>query len=132
MRLLHDLNYLSLDVQYIDGKKIESAANGYTFVWKGAVEKNKVKLETKIEAVLHEIASQIKQDQSALGKDETPRPIDSGELRTRLAALNENVKDTDKPTRKNIKKLEEDYLIRLSNTITFIKNKSGHKSKIHF
>ena len=113
VRLLHDLNYLSLDVQYIDGTKIESAANRYTFVWKGAVEKNKAKLETKIEAVLHEIASQIKQDQSALSKDETPRPIDSGELRTRLAALNEHVKDIDKPTRKNIKKLEEDYLVRL-------------------
>jgi hypothetical protein len=113
VRLLHDLNYLSLDVQYIDGTKIESAANRYTFVWKGAVEKNKAKLETKIEAVLHEISSQIKQDQSALSKDETPRPIDSGELRTRLAALNENVKDIDKPTRKNIKKLEEDYLVRL-------------------
>ena len=113
VRLLHDLNYLSLDVQYIDGTKIESAANRYTFVWKGAVEKNKAKLETKIEAVLHEIASQIKQDQSALSKDETPRPIDSGELRTRLAALNENVKDINKPTRKNIKKLEEDYLVRL-------------------
>jgi len=94
------LNYLSLDVQYIDGTKIESAANRYTFVWKGAVEKNKAKLETKMEAVLHEIASQIKQEPLVLGKDETPRPIDSGELRTRLAALNENVKDIDKPTRK--------------------------------
>lgn len=113
VRLLHDLNYLSLDVQYIDGTKIESAANRYTFVWKGAVEKNKAKLETKIEAVLHEIASQIKQDQSALSKDETPRPIDSGELRTRLAALNENAKDINKTTRKNIKKLEGDYLVRL-------------------
>jgi len=39
VRLLHDLNYLSLDVQYIDGTKIESAANRYTFVWKGTVEK---------------------------------------------------------------------------------------------
>ena len=113
VRLLHDLNYLSLDVQYIDGTKIESAANRYTFVWKGAVEKNKAKLETKIDAVLHEIASQIKQDQSALSKDETPRPIDSGELRTRLAALNENAKDINKTTRKNIKKLEGDYLVRL-------------------
>jgi hypothetical protein len=70
--------------------------------------KKQGKVRNKIEAVLHEIASQIKQDQSALSKDETPRPIDSGELRTRLAALNENVKDINKPTRKNIKKLEED------------------------
>ena len=81
-------------------RKISTLCGYQAFVWKGAVEKNKEKLETKTEAVLHEIASQIKHDQSALSKDETPRPIDSGELRTRLAALNENVKDIDKPTRK--------------------------------
>ncbi|MFZ1561203.1 MAG: transposase, partial [Saprospiraceae bacterium] len=67
VRLLHELRYLSLDVQYIDGTKIESAANRYTFVWKGSVEKNKAKLETKITSVLYEIESQIKQDQSELG-----------------------------------------------------------------
>lgn len=48
VRLLHELKYLSLDVQYIDGTKIESAANRYTFVWKGSVGKNKAKLETKL------------------------------------------------------------------------------------
>jgi transcription initiation factor IIE alpha subunit len=55
-------------VQYIDGTKIESAANRYTFVWKRSVEKNKAKLETKINAVLNEIESQIKRDKSDMGK----------------------------------------------------------------
>ncbi|TYP89282.1 transposase, partial [Sphingobacterium allocomposti] len=45
VRLLAELGYVSLKVQYIDGTKIESAAGRYTFVWKGSVEKNKVKLE---------------------------------------------------------------------------------------
>src|SRR5690606_23697908 len=42
-----ELQYVSLNVQYIDGTKIESAANRYTCVWKGSVEKNKAKLEEK-------------------------------------------------------------------------------------
>ncbi|MBK8389592.1 MAG: transposase [Saprospiraceae bacterium] len=39
--LLHQLEYGSLNVQYIDGTKIESGANRYTFVWKGSVEKTR-------------------------------------------------------------------------------------------
>lgn len=45
VRLMAELGYVSLDVQYIDGTKIESASNQYTFVWRGSVEKNKEKLE---------------------------------------------------------------------------------------
>ena len=44
VELLHEEGLISLDVQYIDGTKIESVANKYTFVWKGSVEKNKAKL----------------------------------------------------------------------------------------
>lgn len=113
VRLLHELKYLSLDVQYVDGTKIESAANRYTFVWKGSVEKNKAKLETKINSVLHEIESQIKQDQSELGRDETPKPINCTELKNKLAALNEQLKDSNKATKKQLKQLEEDHLTRL-------------------
>lgn len=43
--LLHDEGLISLDVQYIDGTKIESVANKYTFVWKGSVEKYREKVD---------------------------------------------------------------------------------------
>lgn len=46
--LLVDMGQITLEEQYIDGTKIESAANKYTFVWKKTVEKNKAKLEEKI------------------------------------------------------------------------------------
>ena len=42
--LLNGEGLVSLKVQYIDGTKIESVANRYTFVWRGSVEKNKSKL----------------------------------------------------------------------------------------
>ncbi len=45
--LLNGEGLVSLKVQYIDGTKIESVANRYTFVWRGSVEKNKSKLEAQ-------------------------------------------------------------------------------------
>ena len=50
--LLHEEGLVSLKVQYIDGTKIESVANKYTFVWKGSTEKNKAKLEGDVRQVL--------------------------------------------------------------------------------
>lgn len=113
VRLLAELGYVSLKVQYVDGTKIESAAGRYTFVWKGSVEKNKAKLENKIQSVLSDIESQIKQDQSEPGRDETPKPIKSDELRDRLSALNEKLKEAAKPIQKQLKKLREEHLPRL-------------------
>jgi hypothetical protein len=46
---------VSLEVAYIDGTKMESRANRYTFVWRKTVEKNKSKLEAKIRRVLEYI-----------------------------------------------------------------------------
>src|SRR5690606_28424540 len=34
VRMLHELEYVSLKIQYIDGTTIESASGRYTFVWK--------------------------------------------------------------------------------------------------
>lgn len=39
--LLQESGYVSLDVQYIDGTKVESASNRYTFVWRGSVERTR-------------------------------------------------------------------------------------------
>lgn len=113
VRMLHELEYVSLKVQYIDGTKIESASGRYTFVWKKSVEKNKAKLEANIASVLADIDSQIKQDQSELNSDETPKPIDSSELKKKMDQLNANIQEKSKATQKQLKKLEEDYLPRL-------------------
>lgn len=116
VRMLQELQYVSLQLQYIDGTKIESASGRYTFVWKGSVEKNKAKLEDKIQSVLSGIASQIKEDQAQLNKEQTPRPVDSKELKERLKDLNAAIKDKNKATKqvqKQIKKIEEEQLPRL-------------------
>ncbi|MGN0004304.1 MAG: IS1182 family transposase [Sphingobacterium composti] len=113
VRMLHELEYVSLRVQYIDGTKIESASGRYTFVWKKSIEKNKAKLETNIASVLADIDAQIKQDQSELNRDETPKPINSSELKKKMDQLNVDIQEQSKATQKQLKKLEKDYLPRL-------------------
>lgn len=41
VKLLNKKGYVSLEKYFVDGTKIESAANKYTFVWKRAVEKKR-------------------------------------------------------------------------------------------
>ena len=52
VKMLVEMGYVSLDVQYIDGTKIEARPNKYTFVWRKSVEKHKERLEGKIKSVL--------------------------------------------------------------------------------
>ena len=54
VQMLVDGKFITLDVQYIDGTKIESRANKYTFVWKKATKTNREKLDRKVKAVLAE------------------------------------------------------------------------------
>lgn len=52
--ILHELGEISGKSIFIDGTKIESVANKYTFVWKKAVTKNQGKLIVKISELVRE------------------------------------------------------------------------------
>jgi len=107
--LLVDMGYLSLDVAYVDGTKFESRANRYTFVWRKTVEKNKAKLEAKIRNVLEQIDEGIAQDNQP--DDEPPTPINSEELKKRIAEINRE--KLSKAAKKEVKILEEKHLPKL-------------------
>ena len=64
-KLLADKGLIALDVEYIDGTKIETKANKSTFVWRKTVEKNRVKLQEKKRALLDQIDDSIAQDKAA-------------------------------------------------------------------
>lgn len=113
VRLLQEMGFVSLDIQYIDGTKIESASNKYTFVWRGSVEKNKDKLERKITAILQEIERQTKTDAKEINKEEVNKPIDSKLLKIKLSELNSKLKQENKTTNKQIAKLQQEHLPRL-------------------
>ena len=111
--MLNELGYLSLDVQYIDGTKIESASNRYTFVWRGSVEKYKEKLEANIRSVLSSIDSHIESDKQAGLCDDTPKAIDLEELKAKVKELNLRGDKMSKIEQKQVKQLQEDYLPHL-------------------
>ena len=52
--LLYLLGEISGKTIFIDGTKIESAANKYTFVWKRAITKNQARLYTKLTSFVAE------------------------------------------------------------------------------
>ena len=112
--VLADQGFITLDVEYIDGTKIESKANKYTFVWRKTVEKNRAKLQEKIRVLLGQIDDVIAQDKAA-GTDKvdfTPETLTS--LITELqASLSSEPTPTDKghkkqqrEKKKQIKELE--------------------------
>lgn len=63
--VLTDKGLIALDVEYIDGTKIEIKANKSTFVWRKTVEKNRAKLQEKKRALLDQIDDSIAQDKAA-------------------------------------------------------------------
>lgn len=113
VKMLHELNCVSLDVQYIDGTKIEAVSNKYTFVWRGSVEKNKAKLEQKISSVLRDIDAQIKDDSKTINEEKIQNKIDSEQLKEKLSELNSKLKNPNKETQKQVKQVQEEYLPRL-------------------
>ena len=68
--MMNEEGVVSLKVQYIDGTKIESVANKYTFVWKGSIEKNKAKLEAKVDAVLKAAESVLAEENEECSAEE--------------------------------------------------------------
>jgi len=113
VKLLVKEGYLSLDIQYIDGTKIESAANKYTFVWRGSVEKYKEKLEVKINKVLSDIEDSIHSDNQEINKKELPKKINVEALKEQLSQINKRLEEPSKKQEKELQKLQNEYLPKL-------------------
>ncbi len=107
--LLADRGFITLDVEYVDGTKIESKANKYTFVWRKTVEKNRAKLQEKIRVLLQQIDEVIAQDKAAESEavEFTPDALTSliGELKDALASKPEPTDKERKKARRERKKL---------------------------
>lgn len=113
VKMLMEMGYVSLDVQYIDGTKIESSANRYTFKWKKSIEKYKERLEEKIKGVLSDIENHIQSDNQEINQEELPQKINSQDIKEKLAELNTKLKEPSKQQLKALKKLEEEHLPKL-------------------
>lgn len=113
VKMLVEMGYVSLDVQYIDGTKMEAKSNKYTFVWRGSVEKYKEKLEARINSVLSDIENSILSDNQEVNKEELPKKINSEELKEKLSELNKKLKEPNKKITKELQKLQEEHLSKL-------------------
>ncbi|WP_245966150.1 IS1182 family transposase, partial [Thermaurantimonas aggregans] len=113
VKLLVEMGYVSLEVQYIDGTKIEARSNKYSFVWRKTVEKNQAKLQEKIKSILNDIEQSILSDNRERNEESLPQKIDSEALKERLAELNKKLKEKPQKQSKDLEKLQQEYLPRL-------------------
>ena len=113
VQLLNKKGYVSLEKYFVDGTKIESAANKYTFVWKKAVEKNEKKLDEKLKVFLNDVEEITrKEDQvygdkdfAETGNDDAVTSEDIKEaaekIKQRLAEINDLDANESKDVKKN-------------------------------
>lgn len=118
--------YVKLENYFVDGTKIESAANKYTFVWKRSIETNERKLDEKLRAFIreaeliseHENNEYGDRDLEELGEQTSFSVEDVSKLAAilnkRIAELdkNEASPDVKKKLRKQVKAIESDFLPR--------------------
>lgn len=102
VELLNAEGLVSLDVQYIDGTKIESVANKYTFVWRGTVEKNRARLQKKVKIVLEQANQQlVKEEQESIPNND----LTVQELQEKTERILEKVQHSNNIDKKVKKKL---------------------------
>ena len=112
--ILADKGFISLDVEYVDGTKIESKANKYTFVWRKSVERNRAKLMDRIRVLLEQVDESIAQENAPQDTpvEFTPAMLSEivDELKNALdrepAPVNKEQKKARGEKRKRIKELE--------------------------
>ena len=105
VELLHKEGFVSLQVQYIDGTKIESAANKYSFVWRGSVDKYDTRLREKTDAILRDIEQVIEEESKDTTKD---IELTTEEFSSRVERIKERMQrdGMTKQQRKQIKELD--------------------------
>ena len=105
VELLHKEGFVSLQVQYIDGTKIESAANKYSFVWRGSVDKYDTRLREKTDAILRDIEQVIEEESKDTTKD---IELTTEEFSSRVERIKERMQrdGMTKQQRKQMKELD--------------------------
>ena len=112
VKLLNQKGYVSLEKYFVDGTKIESAANKYTFVWKKAVEKNEKKLDEKLRIFLNAVDEITRKENQIYGDKDFAElgddvPVTSEDIKKAAEKINQKlaeINDLDDTESKDIKK----------------------------
>lgn len=112
VELLHREGMLTLEVQYIDGTKIESSSNKYTFVWK----KTMKKYDERIKHNTLELIEQIEKNHAIECEEETSAgEMTVSDFESRLDRIVEKIDEDalSKQERKEIKKMRDESLPKM-------------------
>lgn len=126
VKMLAAKGYVKLEHYFVDGTKIESAANKYSFVWKRGIATNEGKLDEKLRAFLKEAEEASAKeneeygdrDLEELGEQVVFSAEDVSALATslneKIAALgnDEGARESKKKLKKQVRLLEKDLLPR--------------------
>lgn len=121
LSMLIEEGYVRMQDYFVDGTKMESVANRYTFVWAKNIERFKSGLLDKIATLVTEIERVNDEEETIAKKKEHAQSIEkelktSEALRQRIDKLNKNMaehKAENKQLERQLKKLEKDYLPKL-------------------
>ena len=106
VEMLVENRFISLEVQYIDGTKIEANANKYTFVWKKATRTHQERLDRKVKSVLSEAERQLNMEMG----EEKEGVMTSAEMAERTERILEKMEEAgigDKALRKAVGTVKE-------------------------
>lgn len=112
VEMLVEAKFVSLEVQYIDGTKIEANANKYTFVWKKSTQKNQEKFDLKVKEILREAERVLDMEL----RDDDNGVMTSEEMRERTDAIMEEMDKrgiSNKPLRKAVKQVKGESVAKM-------------------
>ena len=112
VKMLVNAKLISLDVQYIDGTKIEANANKYTFVWKKSTKTNQDKLDFKVKNILREAERVLNMEL----KEESETVMTAEEMQERTDAILTQMDEqgiSNKKLRKSVVKVKEESVAKM-------------------
>ena len=116
--LLIEQGFVKLEDYYVDGTKLESVANRYTFVWAKSVARYKANLLEKIAVLVEQIEQSNEEELQVETRDPEglPKMQDSESLQKTIDQINGQLAEElgkNKKLTKQVKKLEEEHLKKL-------------------
>lgn len=120
VELLAESGHIKLENYFLDGTKVESAANKYSWVWGKSTHRYHKKLRGQVAALLADIDDAEAEEQRIYGEQDLEElgenaHIDSKMLAEAAERINEQLKERpkDKGLKRAARKIEKDYLPRL-------------------
>ena len=112
VKMLVDQKIISLDVQYVDGTKIEANANKYTFVWKRSTRTNREKLDGKVKAILAEAEKELNLELGEC-KEDVMTPAEMTERTDRILEEMDRRGISDKKLRKTVSEVKDVHAVKM-------------------